>query len=230
MERGTAYFVNEDRIFSGEGKIELYYKLLSYSNPYKKEGKNAPCGIGAPWGKIFRTSFLRKNNIIFDLQLRWAQDIIFNLYAVAKARQVRYINVPLYNYNYNYLGTMHLKYNPKLYEFYIRFAKARYEWYKDCINLLNERERDIYYLGTFFNILFCLKNGPLHPLYDGSKKQLLADCNKLMELDCFSWTQTNRRKIKLKVTFRNKLVQFFVRHRLWLALHYILSEKSLLSK
>ena len=113
QNKGLAFFFNEDKIFTDKNKIDLFYKLLSYSNPYKTEGNHTPCGIGAPWGKIFKTDFLKRNHISFEPELRRAQDIIFNLYAIYYAKQVHYINKPLYNYNYNYnhLGTMHLKYS-----------------------------------------------------------------------------------------------------------------------
>lgn len=61
-------------------------------------GNTGKTNIGVPWGKLYRTDFLRRNRIIFDVGLRRMQDTIFNLAAFSYAEKIRYIDVPIYYY------------------------------------------------------------------------------------------------------------------------------------
>ena len=61
-------------------------------------GNTGKTNIGVPWGKLYRTEFLRKNHITFDVGLRRMQDTVFNLTAFGCAEKIRYIDVPLYYY------------------------------------------------------------------------------------------------------------------------------------
>lgn len=220
----VAYFFDTDKDFATlSQKEDLYYYLLSYNNPYQKE-KHLPCGIGAPWGKIFRTKFIKDNGIVFELELRRAQDIIFNLYAVTFARKIKYVNLPLYHYNYNHLNTMHKKYNANTFDFYTRFAVSKYNWYKKCREKLNDNIEDIFYLGFYSTILFVFRNGPLHPLFKGSKTEVKAECNRLMNLECFDWLK-KRKKTNIKVTYKNKILQFLIRNKMWNPLKVIMRYK-----
>ena len=51
-----------------------------------------------PWGKVFKTDFIRKLNIEFDYSIRCGEDIIFNLKAFSKTNKLKVINSALYNY------------------------------------------------------------------------------------------------------------------------------------
>lgn len=60
-----------------------------------------PCAVanaGVPWAKMYRASYLKKENIAFYPGLKRMQDAIFNLNAFYHANTIFYISVPLYHY------------------------------------------------------------------------------------------------------------------------------------
>lgn len=57
--------------------------------------------IGAPWCKLFKTGFIKENNLSFIPNLKRSQDVVFNLYALEYANKVVYTNQPLYHYTIN---------------------------------------------------------------------------------------------------------------------------------
>lgn len=54
--------------------------------------------VGVPWAKLYKTEFIKKNNLNFKPNLSRMQDMVFNLYAFSFAKNVFYIGEPLYHY------------------------------------------------------------------------------------------------------------------------------------
>lgn len=54
--------------------------------------------ISSPWAKIYRTDFIRNNNIFFNPKLSMGEDKVFNLQVYQYARKGMYIDIPFYNY------------------------------------------------------------------------------------------------------------------------------------
>lgn len=65
---------------------------------------------GAVWAKAFKRIFVLNNSLIFDQNLRKAQDRVFMLYAYNKADTLKYIDIPYYCYFQN-LESVCNKYN-----------------------------------------------------------------------------------------------------------------------
>lgn len=59
---------------------------------------------GSPWGKIFKTSLIEKNDIRFIEGLPYAEDYLFNLTYLQYAKTVKYIDKPLYAYDCTHIG------------------------------------------------------------------------------------------------------------------------------
>ena len=150
-----AHFFEEDRTFRNK-KLDLYLQLLD--NTYAQSGEIFT-GIGVPWGKLYRRSFLKNYNLKFDPSLRRMQDNIFNMYAFYYAQKIKYIDRPLYYYRlenisdyekrnkknyekifkpvieerYKALEKLNLYSNPKIYQSYINESANMF------INIINNR-------------------------------------------------------------------------------------------
>lgn len=56
--------------------------------------------VGFLWNKLFKTKFIRENNITFKGDLYTGDDYIFNCLVYSYAKKKKYL--PVYGYNYNY--------------------------------------------------------------------------------------------------------------------------------
>ena len=65
------------------------YELIENCMIGNKAVGNVTC-VGVPWAKIYRTSFVKKENLKFKDGLKRNQDVIFNLYAFHWAQRVSY--------------------------------------------------------------------------------------------------------------------------------------------
>ena len=116
-------FFNGDRDF-GKDKTDLFLQLINLS--YGQKGKPYTA-VGVPWGKLYKKSFLEEHSLRFDKKLIRMQDNIFNMQAVALAKEIKYIDKPLYMYRVNNI---------------VRFKKIPYKP-EYLINVLHEREKII---------------------------------------------------------------------------------------
>ena len=150
-----AHFFAESISFTDDN-MDLYLQLLEAS--YGQTGELFTA-IGVPWGKLYRRSFLEKYNLKFDPKLRRMQDNIFNMYAFYYAKEIKYIDYPLYYYRldninsfdkrnktryekifkpvieerYKGLNKLNLYSNPQLYQGYLNEAANVF------INIINNR-------------------------------------------------------------------------------------------
>lgn len=212
-------FFDDNKIFSTlDEKNSLFYRLLSYCDPKKQKNCNTTCPIGAPWGKLYRHSLLKGNSIRFDPYLRRVQDVIFNLYVIMEANTIHYINQPLYVYNYDHLAEMNYNYKPNTFDYYNRFAKARYDWFIKNESKLTPYLHDIFYLGTINTIIFVLKNGPLHPFNKIPLNLVNEECNKLMNNIQFAWIKNYNIKTDVFVSRKSKFLQYIIKNKMWFCL------------
>lgn len=107
-------------------KSDLFHELL---NPNYKSSTNRKTAIGVPWGKLYRTSFIRDNNLRFDSELIRMQDNIFNMYAFDKARKIIYIDEALYVYNIDNVSNYNNKYDKRAVYYYSKINDLRREFY-----------------------------------------------------------------------------------------------------
>ncbi len=80
-------------------KEKLYGQLLRIRSG-QPDGRGHT-GIGVPWGKLYRTEALR--GLRFP-DLRRMQDNAFNMYAFARAREIVYLDEPLYRYRRDHIS------------------------------------------------------------------------------------------------------------------------------
>lgn len=114
-----------------------------------------PMFFGAVWNCVYKRSFLNENNIRFVAELRRAQDAVFNLHAIEKAKNIMYLKQSFYYYRIHNESICHrFATEPQIYDALIN------ELYKFCeLNRKNER---FYKAYDNFRATFLLESIKLH--------------------------------------------------------------------
>lgn len=134
------YFINppfESGIYSKnecQNMIEKFLNVKLFSNEKKREEG------GHVWRYIFCTEFIRKNKIIFDNQISYAEDLCFCIKAFNMCEYFQVDNEVGYEY-YLEEGTASRKYKENIW-------KNLYNVYKNISESLNKKQyRLLYYYG-----------------------------------------------------------------------------------
>lgn len=135
---------------------EIMEILSSLVYDYNKLNKYKPQFIdcGVPWGKIYKTSFLRNKNIRYCVDLKRFQDNVFNLYCFNYAKKIYYNPQNLYYYRIfnesvsNKPGSMHYKY----------FLNHLKEVRKFMVSINADRDMWNHYYYKVFKLFFFIHN------------------------------------------------------------------------
>lgn len=181
----TCHFFNGNRVFANnKEKKELYKQLMDMK--YGQVGEKIYTAVGVPWGKLYRMVMLKKNNITFNSELRRVQDNIFNTYAFTYAREIKYIDSPLYMYSYEHMASYFDQYRNNYAEIFLEVRKAKYQCMKS-LGLLNEKDLYKYYVNeTIVNQASILKYGIFHPKNPIPIPEKIKLSEKVSRLECFS--------------------------------------------
>lgn len=87
----------KEHFIEAKGKDKDRFILQYLCNKIYKDDLGT-ADVGAPWGKIYRRSFLMNNKLRFNSKLIRMQDNVFNLYAFEKADGLYYKEAYLYHY------------------------------------------------------------------------------------------------------------------------------------
>lgn len=194
-----AHFFTEDREFKKD-KEDLYLQLLDL--PYGQTGEIFTA-IGVPWGKLYRRSFLDKFGLKFDSKLRRMQDNIFNMYAFYYAREIKYVDKPLYYYRLENINTF-WKRNILNYEKIFKpVIKARYRELND-LKLYSNSEIFQAYINesaiTFINILNSkILNGENVRVQDINKLKSEDVFKDIFSNDRIAFIKDKKNKIKVRL-------------------------------
>jgi hypothetical protein len=106
----------EDRIFNKNSvKEQLFRNVIG---PVGKELAHPEKvnSLVSVWGKMYKTSVLKNNNInFFDLNLVASECLLFNLYVFAHIDKAVFINKNMYHYRRNNDSSLTKRYEPNLY-------------------------------------------------------------------------------------------------------------------
>lgn len=116
-------FFDSSRLFS-EDKNDLYLQLF---NDSYGQTANVFTAIGVPWGKIYRKDFIKSKGLRFDPKLLRSEDNMFNLYAFNYARDIFYLDKPLYLYRLDHIRNYDKRNLSKIKAIFLPVARARYE-------------------------------------------------------------------------------------------------------
>lgn len=133
--------------------------------------------LGAPYCKLLRTVFLRKNNLKFDVTVKFAEDTLFSLNVYQKAKDIRFVDLNLYYYVF-YPESATRRYRPGLTDDMDIFFESVDLFLKT--NGLKEKLIKAYYTRVEFEIGRSIGLEFFHPENDArnSKAAFLAFINK----------------------------------------------------
>lgn len=134
-----------------EGK-EIEWLKLDMLFPHYDLVKNQTSvgAIRGVWGKVFKASIIKDNNLRFIENLKISEDAIFCLNAFNYAREVFLFNEYLIHYRLHFSSAMN-KYSPDVMNIN-KMALQSYSQYRDTF--LNKGDFDICYLGMVAECLF----------------------------------------------------------------------------
>lgn len=127
---------------------------------------------------IFRSSVIKDNHLEFDEDIRYEEDMVFNIEAICKSKRIMAINDPLYLYRKNENGAMSLKYKPYFESSLIRAHKVKMDQIERYgLDANGNYRKDIaeYYIKEFLPKMICNEyNSPYHPDISSSIKRILS--------------------------------------------------------
>ncbi|MCI8950954.1 MAG: glycosyltransferase family 2 protein [Lachnospiraceae bacterium] len=204
-EEGSEYvnrfFLDDFIADSIESKEPLYLQLMK-TEAEQPENQTIFTAIGVPWGKLYRTSFLKCNQLRFNSNLRRMQDNVFNMYCFRAARKIKYINSPLYRYRIDHIFGYTIGYSPEVYYHVLQEREMFFEKYPEykTKNIIKGYffERLDYYLSSIKNL--CLSNN-----YKNARKGIKELSQKKIYLEL---VQENRYQKSRKLQIVNILVKY----------------------
>lgn len=148
-------FLMEDHaILKGTEKNRILYQLFG-----KKICDYYPPEIasGVPWGKIFKTSFIKNNDLSYIPGMKRMQDNVFCLYAFEKAASISYIQSSSYHYRMEYSSASH-GYRPSIIDdfelYYVEARKFLDAYNKECLLYDALKMKEVTSFNSYFSFYF----------------------------------------------------------------------------
>lgn len=211
-----AYVESEDKstknTFYKEGsgiisKDRLIAQLFT-NDYYKDAGKYID--IGVPWGKLYKTSFIKEKQLYFNPDLRRNQDNIFNLYALNFANKIAYIDEPLYHYNYEHFSSGSRKVVNDAVEMYTKLANEFVNFY-NRFYLGNELYKILLKKRLSLLLMAILTNKVCNPKFQirwyTRKKQIEEICESVPFVSIFA------DKMVFTSSMKTNIMLFLLKHR-----------------
>ena len=142
-------YLSDIELFDDRRLLEVQYKCLvgilpSFTAPASADAAGSACA------KLYRTDFIRSNNLKYVEGLKRAEDMLFNLMVFGKARRVGYIYEFFYNYRQLSSSATYM-YRPNGIEVFTNTLMAMKEYLES-----EDRSREfmqIYYMRCMFFLL-----------------------------------------------------------------------------
>lgn len=97
------------------GKVVDHYDAMTYDRAQLQSNYQLlmfrQCLLG-PWAKFFRRDVIVKYNIRFDVNIKWAEDRLFNLQFLSFCRNIQLVGKGYYVYRYPNAESSIMKYHP----------------------------------------------------------------------------------------------------------------------
>lgn len=148
------FFTKENIDYGQDVDLKKQIMESSLSVGYFPRGFRNHYSLGSPCSKLYRTEFLRKNQLQFDVEVTFAEDTLFSLKVYHKATHIFYTDKYLYHYVLNRVSSTQ-KYRPGLeYEMDVFFGKIQSFMEAYC---LKKQLENSYYRRVFFEIQRAMK-------------------------------------------------------------------------
>ncbi len=84
-----------DQVWTGQPEIDRLQRAVLY---YHMDYPHMKTPLAAPWDKVYRRAFLKKQGIVFCEELAVLDDMIFNMEVFGRAKRVSYEKSKIYHY------------------------------------------------------------------------------------------------------------------------------------
>ncbi len=209
------FFSKAQDFCTADEKKELYKQLM---NPqYGQDKNNVFTAIGVPWGKLYKTEFLRKYNLMFVPGLKRMQDNVFNMYAFNKAEKIRYTDQPLYGYRINHITNVNKAGNPP--EIYMQILSHRRSFFAENPHMFTEDIEDGSVKESITFLMRSFKNISL----TRDKKTAVADMKNLCKEDVYA--EVLKGKLPSDISSKQKLAAGLAKMGLFKVLYFLVNRK-----
>jgi glycosyltransferase involved in cell wall biosynthesis len=113
--------------------------------------------LGYAWNKLYRVSFLKVNNIIFDKGVSLVEDILFNSKVYKESNTLTFIDKRLYHYINRPSESLIKTFHKNSFELYLEKSKS-IESFLNAWNVANERKNRILSSVIVSGIRYCVNN------------------------------------------------------------------------
>ena len=207
-EKRVVHFFDGNRVFKTKNQKKMLFMQLLWPE-YGQSTSFAYTAIGVPWGKLYRKNFLDDNNLFFNNGLRRMQDNIFNMYAFYYAKEIKYIDEPLYNYRYEHMNGYFSTYKKGTTKIFTNVIIERYKGL-NALDLYKDKDIFVCYVNECIRLLtIILKNDLFNKNNLVNIRDKRNDYRRLLKLPEFN----DVLKWKNLMTIRNskqKVIMFLV--------------------
>lgn len=113
--------------------------------------------LGYAWNKLYRISFLKNNNIIFDKGVSLVEDILFNSKVYKNSNSLTLIDKKLYHYINRPSESLIKTFHKNSFELYLDKSKS-IESFLDSWNISNDKKNKIIASVIVSGIRYCINN------------------------------------------------------------------------
>lgn len=167
--------------------------------------------VGVVWSRIYKTSFIRENNLLYDKNLWIFTDWMFNFSVIKHMKKLVYTEETLYHYYQSDNSiTRSKKINKNEKEYIRRATEYLARESKDCMS--DKLAKAMY---NFYNLcIFRIRHNYISGYPEQVTKKEVSDVFKeISGWDCFKYLEENSRYAK---NFKQKLHLFNIKHNiLW---------------
>lgn len=191
-------------------KKELIESMIGISNKY-----NNNC-LAAPWSKVFKKSFISKNNIKFNEKILHGEDLLFNIEAILLSNKCKIVNISFYLYYINMNSATH--------KFDNRFLDSNQKYIENLEQLLKK-----YFVNQEQFTFKCICYSFINSLYIFTGKVSKAsDFKCILQIikDFYSrdFYKKNMKKYNIKYAYslKNKLLYFLIKIKMLYLIEFFL--------
>lgn len=135
------------------------------------------------WNKLFRTDFLRRNNLAFVESLRIYEDLLFTYEAFALANKVVRVTEPLYVYNFARANSLTVDFTEKRLDIVPAFQQL-VEFYR--LHGVFDHVEDELLRSFLVHFYAVLENSSPHSLRTGNFSRFVSECFAFLDRE-FPW-------------------------------------------
>lgn len=212
------------KLFTKEQMQEAQYKALVGDLPFLK----APAGTDVTCtgcAKLYRTDYIKENNLQYTPGLKRAEDMVFNLAAIDKAKRIGYLSKFYYEYK-QLEGSATYAYRENGISVFTDSLKCIKKYLED--NNKGDLFMQIYYLRCMYFFLESMDMDYLNPKNPKSLKVRVKEMKAAAQTEPYK--EAFSKLTTEYLTFTRKIPYFFIRHNMMLFLMFFYSVFKMLQR